>query len=372
MPMDNPFVSALQGISAGMAGKAFEFDQAQQQKLEQQRQEMAQSKAIGGRIMLNAINAGKWDDAKQFLHEAIRNGGRDDQEMLTLATMFETGNKDQIKNALQMNDERSVLMGLIPEIKTAEQEDASKGYQFGATETYKDSEGNLFTATQKRNPANGQVEQVVVPIDRNVKEPKGKLQEVGTYGLTAQEKLAQLGGEENVKQSAKIINEYKEQGLKARGLMRDTKRLLELNKLISTGKTAPAKKAFMNLFNIKDESAANLGEFNSKAGALVLGMIKQLGANPTEGERAFLKEISPSIESGSAVNEALLNDLLRVQERQVARAKWLAKNPGADINDLLLMTEEFRPTEQESTASTTGKIDYSTMSDDEFIKSLGN
>ena len=59
--MDNPFVSAQQGISAGRAGKAFEFYQAQQQRLEQQRQEMAQTKAIGGRIMLNAINAGKWD-----------------------------------------------------------------------------------------------------------------------------------------------------------------------------------------------------------------------------------------------------------------------------------------------------------------------
>lgn len=137
--------------------------------------------------------------------------------------------------------------------------------------------------------------------------------------------------------------EYVRTGLKARRLMKDTSRLLELNNLISTGKTAKARKLFGDFFGVTDP---NLGEFNAKAGQLILSQIKLLGANPTEGERAFLADISPSLEQGGAVNEALLKDLLKIQQRLVNRAKWFSKNPDKTIEDYLLMSDEedFEPT----------------------------
>lgn len=371
----------LTGTAMGMQGRGAEFAQGlEQNRLQDEErrraknQELEQTLAIGGRVTLNALKAGDIQNAFDFLSKGIsgikeQHPDYDLNDALSIATMIRTGKTDEAIKALSMADQQNQLRGLVPEIKPDSADAGSKGFQFGATETYKDSEGNMFTATQKRDPATGQVEQVVVPIDSNVEKPIGKLQEVGSYGLTAREKLAQLGGEESVKQSAKIISEYKQSGLKARGLIKDTERLLELNKLISTGRTGPAKKAFMNLFNIKDENAANLGEFDAKAGQLVLGMIKQLGANPTEGERAFLQEISPSLQQGSAINEAILKDLLKVQQRQYQRAKWLAENKGASIDDLLLMTEDFKPTApEEAQQEPQPNTVFSDMSDDDLLR----
>jgi hypothetical protein len=96
---------------------------------------------------------------------------------------------------------------------------------------------------------------------------------------------------------------------------------------------------------LKSEDAANLADFNALSGKMILGQIRQLGANPTEGERKFLEQITASIENGTVINEALLNDVLQVQQRQLARARLLASNPGMTLDDLLLIDEEdFNPT----------------------------
>lgn len=222
----------------------------------------------------------------------------------------------------------------------------SSPFQFGRDLTLKDSKGNLFTQTQARNPDTGGIESIIAPMQKGGDKPTGSLSVVGSYGLTAGEKVSQISQETNAQTKAAAnateVSNYKKSGLKAKGLLRDTNRLLELNELIETGKTAPAKLAYAKLFGIDDPSTANLGEFNAKSGQLVLGMIKQLGANPTEGERAFLQEIGPAIGQGKAINRSILTDLKRIQERQVARAKFLAKNPSAGINDLLLLNEEFK------------------------------
>lgn len=168
----------------------------------------------------------------------------------------------------------------------------------------------------------------------------GAIKEAEEFGARTQGKRAGLRVRAQKLEDQR--QDFVRQSLAARGLMKDTKRLLGLNELISTGKTAKARKAFGDMFNVTDP---NLGEFNAKAGQLVLGQIRLLGANPTEGERAFLSEITPSLEQGGAVNEALLKDILEVQKRQVERGKWLAKNPEKTVEDYLLETEtdDFTP-----------------------------
>lgn len=178
---------------------------------------------------------------------------------------------------------------------------------------------------------------VVTDVSGNVltgDDARKAIEEAASFGIEEQGRRA--GARVRSQELEKQRQGFVKQGLSARGLIKDTKRLLELNELITTGKTAAARKAFGDLFGVTDP---NLGEFNSKAGQLVLGQIRQLGANPTEGERAFLEQITPSIEQGGAVNRALLNDLLDMQQRQVDRAKWLAKNPDRTVEDYLLETD---------------------------------
>jgi hypothetical protein len=113
-------------------------------------------------------------------------------------------------------------------------------------------------------------------------------------------------------------------------MMRGTQELIDLNNLIKTSGFAAAKKKAQDFFGVTD---ADEGLFNAKAGKLILDNIRALGANPTEGERAFLERITPSISQGSKVNEAILKDMLEIQKRQAERARWLYKNPSSSVDD---------------------------------------
>ena len=152
------------------------------------------------------------------------------------------------------------------------------------------------------------------------------------------------GSTENAKVTAKgnadLRNSTISAGTAAKGMITTTKKLLNLNRLITTGKTAAARKYMGDLFGVTDP---DLGTYNALAGKLVLDNIRSLGANPTEGERAFLLQITPSISQGGAVNESILKDMLTVQERQVERARWAVKNPNKNIEEYLLLEDDFAP-----------------------------
>jgi hypothetical protein len=363
---------ALQGFGAGVQGRGSEF----LQQLDERRKDALLQDAIQ---VQNSLESGDVSRARNLLVnrvESINKLGGDPSDTMGVLQKLASGD-----TAGALNDVRSVteygyqsgrlqrapesesrsqivgnqLVTIDPKTKKAtaspiEGLDMAKmagsgGYQFGASEMLKDSEGNLFTMTQRRDPVSGEVISVAVSVDGDPsKRPSGKVSMVGGYGLTAGEKIGQVGAEKAVEtaasEGAKYISSAKESGLSARGLMQNTQRLLDLNKLISTGATAPARKVFANLFNIEDEGTANLAEFNQRSGQMILGMIRQLGANPTEGERAYLSSITPSIEQGNAPNEAMLTNLLEIQKRQFERGKWLARNPKATIDDLYRYEEE--------------------------------
>lgn len=108
--------TVLTGAAMGSQGRGAEFAQSLEQDRQRKQLEQDQTYAIGGRIMLNAINDGNWDVAQDFLHNAIREGGKEDQNLLSLATMFRNGEKDKIKNVLGTNDQQYTLKGILPEM----------------------------------------------------------------------------------------------------------------------------------------------------------------------------------------------------------------------------------------------------------------
>jgi len=128
-----------------------------------------------------------------------------------------------------------------------------------------------------------------------------------------------------------------QQARTARPMIKNLDRMTKLNDAILSGKTAAARKMFGDVFGVTDP---DLGEFNSRAGKLVLSQIRMLGANPTEGERAFLTEIAPSISQSGGVNAVILKDLKEIAERQVARGKWLVNNRDKDMEDFFLFNEQ--------------------------------
>ena len=211
------------------------------------------------------------------------------------------------------------------------------GFQFGSTEMVKDAKGNLFFATQRRNPSTGEVSTSYSSMTEGVERPQGSVEVAGSYGQTGNEKIIQIQQEQTAKDRSKKNEEFRQQyinsGLTALDMIPKTQDLISLNADINSGRIAQARKKFGDIFGTTD---VDLGQFNALAGSLVLQNIRMLGANPTEGERRFLQEITPSLEQGGEVNEALLKDMLEVQKRQVERAKWFTENPEKTIEDFFL------------------------------------
>ena len=82
------------------------------------------------------------------------------------------------------------------------------GFQFGAQETFKDSEGNLFFGTTKRNAQTGQMDAILSPVGGGPAQPVGGVQMVGSYGQTINEKITnsitEASGKAGAEEGAKL------------------------------------------------------------------------------------------------------------------------------------------------------------------------
>jgi len=95
------------------------------------------------------------------------------------------------------------LQNLIAQTDSALQASgAQANQQFGAQETLKDEQGNLFFATSKRDPSTGKVAGVVAAADGSNKQPVGRLSVTGAYGQTATERVGQIGAETGARTQA--------------------------------------------------------------------------------------------------------------------------------------------------------------------------
>ena len=130
------------------------------------------------------------------------------------------------------------------------------------------------------------------------------------------------------------------QGVAAKDSIPNIERMIELNNRIVTGGATALTKAVTDFMGM---TSADIGEFNRRSSELVLGTIRQLGANPTEGERSFLEKIQPSVGQSNEVNAAILADLKVIAQRQSDRAKKLQANPSLDPNELILNEPDFAP-----------------------------
>lgn len=97
-----------------------------------------------------------------------------------------------LQNLIAQTD--SVLSSVMPETQSNQ--------QFGAQETLKDEQGNLFFATSRRDPSTGEVIGVVAAADGSDKKPVGRLSVTGAYGQTAQERVGQIGAETGARTQA--------------------------------------------------------------------------------------------------------------------------------------------------------------------------
>lgn len=274
---------------------------------------------------------------RDFLNKRLKkleDSGIDSSDTREALSLMDTLPSDQFEGVLKNLVNVGASRGII-----SVSDGRTSPVQFGAQQTFKDEAGNLFFGTTKRNPNTEEVESVLAPIDGTSK-PVGQISMAGSYGLTAEEKVSQIEEETTASSRAEANEDARQgfikQGLAARGMMPKTKQLLELNSAITTGKLSKAKKFMQDIFGVTDP---DLGQFNALAGSLVLENIRALGANPTEGERQFLAQITPSLEQGGRVNEALLKDMLEVQTRQIDRAKWFSNNKSKTVEQYLLETE---------------------------------
>jgi len=140
------------------------------------------------------------------------------------------------------------------------------------------------------------------------------------------------GARSDAKGTAEQRLKFKEQAIVASETIPKLARLAELNESVTVGGFAAAQNALTDYFGT---TPADVGEFRSLSRRLVLDSIKQLGANPTEQERAFLESLGPRIESGSqAVNKALIKRLEEESVRQLQRGLSIQKGEQVKIPTL--------------------------------------
>lgn len=129
------------------------------------------------------------------------------------ATTIEDFNQRIMNSTLLDDEDKQQAIELGPQglAKLGEQFGA-KGVQFGGQQTFKDTKGNLFFGTTKRNTQTGQVESVLAPISGDA-QPVGQVSLVSPLGQTVAEKLKTdvqtASATETAKETAKLTAQYK-------------------------------------------------------------------------------------------------------------------------------------------------------------------
>ncbi len=149
-----------------------------------QMQDMAQDAAGLKRVLASgtpdSINRARVALAQRI--QKINDRGGDSSDSAALMQQLEAGDIEGVNaelDAVLADAQRFGVMG-----------NAQATQQFGAQTTVKDSKGNLYFATQKRDPNTGAVQSVLSPVGDAPASPVGGVQVVGSFGETADEALA--------------------------------------------------------------------------------------------------------------------------------------------------------------------------------------
>jgi hypothetical protein len=344
-----------QGIQDVQADQAFKLAQEQGAL---QNQILQQNVAAGDQAAIDAERERELQSvlaASNVIEPLLASG---DPEKIHQVQNFLSVRSKQIADAGGNPEDTDQILGLINAgdtgtalnlVRNVQQlaPTTDKPSQFSASSLVKDEGGNVYSVTEKRNPNTGSVEQVYSAITPNAPEtPQGAISIVSrSTGLTGAETVEQAAERTTKTEEAKQVAQRRQEAIRignvARSQVRSVRRMRTLLKDVETGGVEAIKKRVSDFFGF---TPANAAELNNKFGQIILSDIKKLGANPTEGERAFLERISASFEQGNAANEAILSDMQTVLERQVERAQLLANNPDMTVQEAMIRQSEFTET----------------------------
>jgi hypothetical protein len=102
----------------------------------------------------------------------------------------------------------------------------------------------------------------------------------------------------------------------------------QMSGLLDTIDTGGFQKVVVGAGRLFGVEPANAAEFDSLAKEMVLGRIKMLGANPTEGERGFLEQVGAGLNAGGTVNKRMLSRLKKISQDQLQRGILAAEDIG--------------------------------------------
>ena len=239
--------------------------------------------------------------------------------------------------------------------------DAASNQQFGAQETLKDSEGNLFFATSRRDPNTGEMVGVVAAVDGSDAKPVGKLNVTGGYGLTANEKVGQGAAETVAKKDAEDIVKYKSTLFDS---INSNSRMLNkynfaIKQLNDGAETGPVIRSLPNL----REQSVLVDVVRKEIGMEILGS-GLLGVNPTDRDVDFAltTAIPDSLRPDALKRElerrgSILQDLNAAQEEYYR----LIEDEGMTKGDILKLAKQKR--EEKAPPSPTGKTGGVEMTD---------
>jgi len=105
------------------------------------------------------------------------------------------------------------------------------------------------------------------------------------------------------------------------------KTLENLKRLNAKVKSAGYKAVTGAVTDFLGTTPTDEGLFRAESRRFLLPLIKSLGSNPTEGERAFIESILPKIEGGSQeINDKIIDRFLREAHTQVRRGELAREN----------------------------------------------
>lgn len=249
------------------------FDIAEQNKIK--------SLGVAAQQILPDLQAGRIDTVVSSLQrrsQALIDAGISNEDTLDAIDLALNDPNELLTRSQQAIN---LASGLKPAGKT----------QFGGQQTFKDSQGNLFFGTTKRNPLDGSVQSVLAPISGSPNQPVGQVSLVSSLGETAAEvqqaAIVKAGGVAEVKEKAKL--KFKPQIEKA--VIAARKEATNRGEIFN--ELSQAKAALPSLTKAVDE----LRELSTVAtstfgGKIFDAAVKETGFGATKGSTARAKFIA--------------------------------------------------------------------------------
>lgn len=168
--------------------------QQAEQAIESNQQGIDQNRAIQriqnihqtGQRLKPIIESGDIATATKFMldHVSSLQGRIEAGEKIDITESLETLQNLQAGNSKQVLQDINSVEGIVNQ--QSGQGQAST--QFGGQKTFKDSKGNLFFGTTKRNPNTGEVQSVLSAVNGSNSQPEGQVSLVTSAGETAGER----------------------------------------------------------------------------------------------------------------------------------------------------------------------------------------